>query len=1448
MKKITLTLILIILALALSSCAILDALLSTDSSTDTSTSNNTNTDTSTDTSTDTDTDENSPCSHVPSIVPGTEPSCTQTGLTQGSVCSLCGETLLVQEIIPATDHIDELIPGYAKTCTRDGLSDGVKCSVCNKIILEQEVIKAGHTEVIYKEIPASCTSTGTTEWKSCSVCKVVLVDAQEIPMTEHERVIMPAREPSCEKVGLTQGEKCKNCNLIYVEQEEIEKIPHIEATLKAVPQSCGAYGYTEGKYCKVCSTITVQQIQLPKLEHNLVTVPGTEPTCSQTGLTEGKQCTVCKQFAVPQIVLSTTSHTVVIEKAVEPTCQSVGYTEGRSCSVCKKVILERTELAKTGHTEVVLEAVSANCSNTGLTEGKKCGVCNTIIVAQQTTPITGSHVYGPQFSSVSKTPTTSSSGSATQTCQVCGKSSTVSLNRLSSSKLSKADIYSVTTNEYNPAIDNLWKIFDGNTSSAGFYSPGDDWFGNVGDVLVITLKQETYITSLAFYLTGNHTSSSITLKNAAGETVATANPTVDATNKKVSYSVNKYVYSIEFKITALKWNSAYTHKLSEVEITGAKPDTRLPHSHVYREYVKTTNEATCLATGTAIYSCYCGLEKEQVVPKKEHTYDSLTQITEASCTSNGKAIYACDCGRTTSVTLESTGHIYYKLVNYISKPTSSKAGEAVVKCIGCNQTENQVIAPLPIEEVNYLRVDSMSGGKVVLKLNIYGDRPSYEVRVSTSEITEENYSNATIVNATISGEYEISIEIELDASLDNRYYVAVVPYNGENYGKMQTVRVGGNRLIPIDYHSANVYHGEVLNSFANLFDEQTSVSPSTKLNKIFTDTSDTILYGMNLSPIVDLEYMHYVTQVSLYFDTAGYKIKVRWSSTPVDFMANDSEWDGFYSFESAQGWNDIKVNGLTRYIQVIFVDGQSPCEITCYGYQCGSGDTISNDVHALPTIGDMMGMCGFTAVGGGNTPIDSVICTTVLREYRNFGWGYTTSNYPNKASFFASSWMGNFDKNYKEYTQAGLNVIPCIQWDLVNVSVSHKVDENKLPVKSNGSYVRANFWERFDPHTYFAYADNVFSFAARYGSNASTSLRELAALHCSDTTNSVGLGYLKWIELGNEPEGSWNGVHNYFAAYQLAALTSASYDGHCRTMVSSLTSSGYHLGGKNADAGFKLAMAGVSGISNEYITALCYWMKANREDGKVALDAFNVHHYMSKQITFENGSTSYVGMSPEEANIAGILSQLVGIRNKYYSEKEVWITEFGWDTNQSYATVNSSHAYAGYTGREVQAMWLTRTYLLLSAIGVDKATMYMCEDGGVEEECVGKFGTSGVIGFEYDENGKTYEVKKDSYYYLYTLKSTLGDYTFSERIEAYDENVYIYKYTNAQGKVAFAVWCGTSDGTTHKNYQLGVGSSSATLVEAIYGDIDGIETSLVADELGYVSIDVTENPIYILAN
>ncbi len=1130
----------------------------------------------------------------------------------------------------------------------------------------------------------------------------------------------------------------------------------------------------------------------------------------------------------------------------------------KSCPDCGEISAEWFEVENTAleHNVVVSEAVPATCTESGLSRGSYCSLCDTVLEVQETIPATG-HNY-EVVSSQSSAPTLTSTGKKVSTCTGCSDTTTETVGMLTASKVTKDRIYDITTGEYNPALANAWNVVDGNVITSNLWAAGNDWFGNVGDVLTITLDQEMYLSSLYMYVGGNYTFAKVTVKDASGQVTASTSVGAnagayggDGTKTTVFSNKNILAYTVEIEITSLKWESPMTFKVAEVEIYAADIDLSFDHTHVYRDFVEQTVAPTCQSKGEEIYACYCGGTTEVAVPVLDHTFDTLSSVEEATCTQNGKEIYLCDCGETNEVVITAKGHIYERFVSYSTEPTIAYNGVALYQCIGCELREERVAPMLPLEEIKYLRVAQMDGTTVTLKFNITSEPVYYEVKYSTSEITGDNFESASAIDASITGEREITVTITLDASLDNCYYVAIRPYIGDNIGEIYTIRVGGNKLIPIDYDDSRVYHGETLSSFKKLFDEQgykdSSLTPSSVLSRIFTDTADTLLYGMSLSPIVDLEYMHYVSDVYVYFASSGESIKVRWSKTPVDFMAEDSEWDGSYEFTAQTGWNTITVGQDARFIQIIFEDGCAPVEMVIYGYQSGEGNEITMADRENATIGEMMGMCGFVAGGSGNTPIDSVTCSTVLREYHNFGWSYDLNAYMSRPSKFEGSWMCNFDTQYKNYSAAGLNVIPCIQWNLANVQVSNKVDESNQPVIEDDAFVRADFFDRFNPHTYFMYADSMFALAARYGANSSSSLAAIAAQRTIDTTQVVGLNCIRWLELGNEPDGSWNGVHNYYSAYQYAALLSAGYDGHCSTLVSSVLDGVNHFGVKNADSTMGVAMAGISAADCNYINAMSYWMMANRADGKVAYDAFNVHHYMTKQIEI-NGNSFTVGVSPEEGMLKETMAKFVELRNKYYSDKEVWITEFGWDTNQAYATATSAHAYGNYTGRQVQAMWLTRSYLLLSSCGVDKATMYMCEDAGVESESVGKYGTCGVIAYEYDEDGNTVEVKKDSYYYIYTLKNTLGDFSFKREIAAYDENVIIYEYESKDGRTAYAVWCKTSDGTTSENYLLKIDAESATLVEAVYGDIDGVQTELTSDSIGYVSINVSENPVYVVVD
>ena len=73
-----------------------------------------------------------PDAHKATTVPGKTATCTETGLTEGAKCSVCGETLTAQEEIPALGH--KWSDGNCTVCGTDcehNYVDGV-CGVCGK--------------------------------------------------------------------------------------------------------------------------------------------------------------------------------------------------------------------------------------------------------------------------------------------------------------------------------------------------------------------------------------------------------------------------------------------------------------------------------------------------------------------------------------------------------------------------------------------------------------------------------------------------------------------------------------------------------------------------------------------------------------------------------------------------------------------------------------------------------------------------------------------------------------------------------------------------------------------------------------------------------------------------------------------------------------------------------------------------------------------------------------------------------------------------------------------------------------------------------------------------------------------------------------------------------------------------------------------------------------------
>ncbi|MBE6768072.1 MAG: hypothetical protein E7549_04080 [Ruminococcaceae bacterium] len=315
---------------------------------------------------------------------GKVPTCTETGLTEGAHCAVCGVVLTAQEVIDALGHSEVIDAAKAPTCTETGLTEGKHCATCGEVLVAQEVVAAlGHSEVIDEAVAPTCTETGLTEGKHCATCGTVLVAQEVVAALGHSEVIDAAKAPTCTETGLTEGKHCATCGTVLVAQEVVAALGHSEVIDEAVAPTCTETGLTEGKHCATCGTVLVAQEVVAALGHSEVIDEAIAPTCTETGLTEGKHCTVCGEVLVAQEVVDALGHSEVIDEAVAPTCTETGLTEGKHCATCGTVLVAQEVVAALGHSEVIDAAVAPTCTETGLTEGKHCAVCGTVLVAQE---------------------------------------------------------------------------------------------------------------------------------------------------------------------------------------------------------------------------------------------------------------------------------------------------------------------------------------------------------------------------------------------------------------------------------------------------------------------------------------------------------------------------------------------------------------------------------------------------------------------------------------------------------------------------------------------------------------------------------------------------------------------------------------------------------------------------------------------------------------------------------------------------------------------------------------------------------------------------------------------------------------------------------------------------------------------------------------------------------
>ena len=166
-----------------------------------------------------------------------ESTCSKNGKGE-KTCTKCEK---VEEVkLDLADHVVIVVDGVSATCTKTGLTNGTKCSVCEEVIVAQQEIPAqGHIVVKDKGYEATCLQGGLTDGEHCSRCDEVLIAQAKIPATGHNLVILEAVEPTCSMEGKTQGVWCNKCETIFTEQLSIPMLEHVDVNDDSVCDDCG---------------------------------------------------------------------------------------------------------------------------------------------------------------------------------------------------------------------------------------------------------------------------------------------------------------------------------------------------------------------------------------------------------------------------------------------------------------------------------------------------------------------------------------------------------------------------------------------------------------------------------------------------------------------------------------------------------------------------------------------------------------------------------------------------------------------------------------------------------------------------------------------------------------------------------------------------------------------------------------------------------------------------------------------------------------------------------------------------------------------------------------------------------------------------------------------------------------------------------------------------------
>lgn len=244
--------------------------------------------------------------------------------------------------------------------------------------------------------------------------------------------------------------------------------------------------------------------------------------------------------------------------------------------------------------------------------------------------------------------------------------------------------------------------------------------------------------------------------------------------------------------------------------------------------------------------------------------------------------------------------------------------------------------------------------------------------------------------------------------------------------------------------------------------------------------------------------------------------------------------------------------------------------------------------------------------------------------------------------------------------------------------------------------------------------------------------------------------FVDWVEIGNEP-----GLYS---------------DEEYRTVFRAMAQ-----GIRKGNPKLKIATCNVEAAKSDR-----YWKGLELfKDMPELFDAVQIHRYAIKE-QWPVWRRTY----PEDASVPWLkpVQELLDWRRDHAPQKEVWISEFGWDSSTQKPDPKGEWAkWVGSTDEE-QAMWTVRSFFLFASMGADKAMVYFFND----EDKPQLHACSGLT--------RNFQ-PKPAYHAVAWMLRSLADYRFSRAVAASEHSGYVFEFTpeKAGQPVIHAAWHATEN-------------------------------------------------------